>query len=123
MSLSSKSRSVSRSVSRSATPGSSAGFGLTSGQKIKESDFSFEVLPLAVASKSYMRLATIYGPSGPFPPAQKLARLQFAWDAIKEAAASSNIPGCNALIKSIAKNEETKKRIIIFVSAFYVFKK
>lgn len=55
--------------------------------KVVERDFSPKTLKVALASKSHVRTRTIF--DEPFPRNNKIARINFAWKTIKEAAFAS----------------------------------
>lgn len=108
--------------SRSGTPKST----LSSSSKIKsskvtESDFSPRTRQLAVASKCHVRMTTIYNPSGPFPPTDRIGRLEFAWNTIKDTSRNSTNITITQAFQRAKPDERRKKNLITFVCNFVDF--
>jgi hypothetical protein len=104
-----------RTPSRSSTRTSSKT--VKTSNKVTERHFTPRTRQLAIASKSHIRTRIVYHESGPFYPlATRLARMEFAWTTVKEAANKSE----NLLIKDAFKrasySDTTKKNLLTFVS-------
>lgn len=110
--------------SRSGTPKSiaSSGSKTIKSSKVTESDFTPRTRRLAVASKSHVRTTTIYNESGPFPPANRIGRLEFAWNTIKETSRDSQDPIITQAFQRAKPDERMKKNLITFVRTFFDFR-
>ena len=85
--------------------------------KITERHFTPRTRRLAVASKSHIRNRIVYHESGPFNPmTSRMARLDFAWAAVKEAANNSDDHYLKDAFRRASKNDGIKKNLLTFVS-------
>lgn len=72
---------------------------------------------MAIASKSHIRTRIVYHEAGPFNPvSSRLARLEFAWETVKESANNSNDSKIKDAFRRASKNDVTKKNLLTFVS-------
>jgi hypothetical protein len=92
----------------------------SNGSKVRESDFSPKTRRLAIASKAHVRTTTIYNPQGPFLPAGRMSRMDFAWSTIKETSKNSGDPVMNEALNRATNNDSTKKQLITFVSDIFI---
>lgn len=109
--------------SRSGTPHSTASRGskIIKSSKVTESDFTPRTRQLAVASKSHVRTSSVYNSSGPFPPTNRIGRLEFAWDTIKETSRDSEDSTITQAFQRAKTDERMKKNLITFVCNFNHF--
>jgi hypothetical protein len=85
--------------------------------KVTERHFTPRTRRLAIASKSHIRTRIVYHESGPFyPMTTRLARMDFAWTTVKEAANNSEDPGLKDAFKRASYSDTTKKNLLTFVS-------
>jgi hypothetical protein len=102
------------SCSRSVTPAFSAASKVS--RKVTERHFTPRTRRLAIASKAHVRTRVVYHPSGPFNPVHgRMARMDFAWTTVKEAAANSDDPQIKDAFKRASNSDERKKDLITFV--------
>lgn len=103
------------SRSRSHTPASSK----TSkgSKKVTEGLFTPRMRRLAIASKAHVRTRVVYHPNGPFNPVNgRVARMDFAWMTVKEAAEDTGDANLQEAFKRASKDDTIKKDLLIFVS-------
>lgn len=86
------------------------------GGKVKECQFSPKTLRLAVASKSHVRMMTLYHNQGPFPPSTQIGRLEFAWETVRDTSKTSGDAVLVDALKRVSRDDLTKKRLMTFVS-------
>ena len=87
--------------------------------KITDRHFTPRTRRLAVASKAHVRTAIVYHPNGPFNPVSgRIARMEFAWNTLWEAAQNTKDTGMKDAFKRASKNDHTKKNLVTFVSEF-----
>lgn len=108
-------------TSRSGTPAASSVSAPSkppsNSNKITERHFTPRTRRLAVASKSHIRNRIVYHESGPFNPmTSRMARLDFAWAAVKEAANNSDDHYLKDAFRRASKNDGIKKNLLTFVS-------
>ncbi|KAF8868748.1 hypothetical protein CPB84DRAFT_1857179 [Gymnopilus junonius] len=97
--------------SRSSTPASHSGATKSSNSsKVTEGDFTPKTRHLAISSKSHVRMTSIYNPHGPFLPHSRVARIDFAWNTVKEASKISNDPSFKDALSHASKDYNTKKK-------------
>lgn len=107
----------SSSCSRSATPASTPSVLRKVSNKVTERHFTPRTRPLAIASKAHIRTRIIYDPAGPFNGMNsRIARLEYAWATVKEAANNSDDSQMKDAFKWASNNDITKKNLITFVS-------
>ncbi|KAF8873454.1 hypothetical protein CPB84DRAFT_1854013 [Gymnopilus junonius] len=101
--------------SRSSTPASHSGATKSSNSsKVTEGDFTPKTHHLAISSKSHVRMTSIYNPHGPFLPHSRVARIDFAWNTVKEASKISNDPSFKDALSRASKDYNMKKKLITF---------
>lgn len=126
-SFSQLSRSMSHSMSRSGTPASSvvskhskpskSSNTSKSSTKVTERHFTPKTRRLAIASKAHVRALVVYHPDGPFTPVNsRMARMNFAWTTLKEAAKNSEDIDIKEAFTRVSMNDKTKKDLVTFVS-------
>lgn len=106
------------SFSRSSSSGTRASSKIDKvSNKVTERHFTPRTRRLAIASKSHIRTRIVYHESGPFQPmATRLARMEFAWTTVKEAANKSEDPHVKDAFKRASHNDATKKNLLTYVS-------
>jgi hypothetical protein len=93
----------------------------TVSNKVTERHFSPRTRRLAISSKSHIRNRIVYHESGPFNPMNtRIARLDFAWATVKEAANNSRDPQIKDAFKRASRDDRTKKNLLTFVSHLLV---
>lgn len=110
---------TSRPVTPTSTSKSTGGSKVTKSAKVTESDFTPRTRRLAVASKSHVRTTIIYHSFGPFPPTNKLGRLEFLWNTIKETSTNSKDETIKKAFRRVKADEKIKKNLITFVSNLF----
>lgn len=82
--------------------------------KVVEKDFTPRSLKLALASKSHIRMRTVF--DEPFPRNNKISRIDFAWKTIRESAVTSDDAEIHQAYKRAAEDLDSKSKLMKFVS-------